>query len=171
MQSFQQQASNSSSYTAGSSSEVTQPVENIASEYHYDDEMSDYDYERQTTITTNYDYGGDDDDEEMLGEKISMGTMGVIKSSIVILVTSAAIAAYIASFVMSFTVSSASAAGTIAVGVAGGVCLLTTPLVWVSEWKLGRLPGKWFYFCLYLSSHYGWELLLLTHRGRRRNSL
>ena len=64
----------------------------------------------------------------------------LFKSAAVMAVTIAGIAGYIGAFVAAATVSATSAA-TAAVGVAGGVCILTVPWVWVSEWRLVHLPA------------------------------
>lgn len=63
------------------------------------------------------------------------------KSAAVTLLTLGGIGAYAASFVaISGLTTAATTAATAVLAAASGVCVLTSPLVWTSEWKLNRLP-------------------------------
>ena len=92
------------------------------------------------------DYGGEAvvDDEKLKEDKMSWGI--IAKASLVVIGTLGALASYAAGFVVAATVPltliSSTAAAMSTLGVAAGVILLSSPLVWVSEWRLAHLPGK-----------------------------
>jgi len=116
------------SNVSAANSEITHQIENLSS---YDSDASDY--ERQEE-----DDDDDDDDGDVPNDEMTPGMMA--KSAAVVLVTIAGIASYLASFVATITLT-ASAAATTMLGVAGAVCILTVPLVWLSEWRLAHLPA------------------------------
>ena len=66
-----------------------------------------------------------------------------MKLALVILITSCGIGSYIAAFISSMTIYGLGAASTVMVGVAGGISVAAvTPMVWVGEWRLVHMPGK-----------------------------
>lgn len=64
------------------------------------------------------------------------------KVAIVILLTSCGIGAYIAAFISSIVVAgTAAAADSVVIGIAGAISIfISTPLVWIGEWRLAHLP-------------------------------
>lgn len=127
------------SNVSATSSEITRQMGNISGSGHDDDD----DDEENSEIS---DYGSLSDDnnnndkmleEDLAKEKMSWGT--IAKGAVVALVTGGGIASYAISFVASVTLSVSTVAIS-TLGVAAGVtCLLTVPLVWVSEWRLTKL--------------------------------
>ena len=90
------------------------------------------------------DYGTDSNDGDTSGEDVPREPMSwkmMAKVATVILVTIASVVSYGAGLVGTIMLS-APEASTVVVGVAGGVSLLTAPLVWVSEWRLTHMPSK-----------------------------
>jgi len=63
------------------------------------------------------------------------------KVAIVILLTSCGIGAYIAAFIPSIVIAGTAAADSVVIGIAGAISIfISTPLVWISEWRLAHLP-------------------------------
>lgn len=112
-------------------------------------EITDYGEEDPATTTynlfgqpttTNTQTAADiiEDEDDIPKQTMSSGTM--VKVAAVLLVTACGIGSYLAAFVSSIVVT-ASTTESIVVGIAGGVTIfMTTPLVWVSEWRLSHMP-------------------------------
>ena len=63
------------------------------------------------------------------------------KVAIVILLTSCGIGAYIAAFISSIVIAGTAAADSVVIGIAGAISIfISTPLVWIGEWRLAHLP-------------------------------
>ena len=81
--------------------------------------------------------------EESDKEQYKMTSGDQMKLALVILITSCGIGSYIAAFISSMTIYGLGAANTVMVGVAGGISVAAvTPMVWVGEWRLVHMPGK-----------------------------
>ena len=81
--------------------------------------------------------------EESDKEQYKMTSSDQMKLALVILITSCGIGSYIAAFISSMTIYGLGAASTVMVGVAGGISVAAvTPMVWVGEWRLVHMPGK-----------------------------
>ena len=111
-------------------------------------EITDYGEEEDPATTTYNLYGQPtntqtaadiiEDEDDIPKQTMSSGTM--VKVAVVLLVTACGIGSYLAAFVSSIVVS-ASTTESIVVGVAGGISIfMTTPLVWVGEWRLSHMP-------------------------------
>jgi len=111
-------------------------------------EITDYGEEHPATTTTYNLYGQPtntqtaagiiDDEDDIPKQTMSSGTM--VKVAVVLLTTACGIGSYLAAFVSSIVVT-ASTTESIVVGIAGGVTIfMTTPLVWVGEWRLSQMP-------------------------------
>ena len=80
----------------------------------------------------------DDEEDDIPKQTMSSGTM--VKVAVVLLTTACGIGSYLAAFVSSI-VATASTTESIVVGIAGGVTIfMTTPLVWIGEWRLSQMP-------------------------------
>jgi len=144
------QTSDASSLDNG---DVTHRVNDLHSFYERKRSTS-FSYGQVESDVTDYQFSFDDENGHVKNDSSGDAEKGVsrepmtpgamAKSAAVLLVTTTGIVSYSAAFVASamgtlLTTTTASAATTM-VGVAGGVCLLTVPLVWVSEWRLTHIP-------------------------------
>lgn len=80
-------------------------------------------------------------EEKMKDEEMHVNTMTKIKVAVVVLATLAAVASYFVAFLVTTSVA-APAVNLTTLAVAAGVCVATTPFVWINEWKLIRYPGE-----------------------------
>jgi len=120
------------------SSDITHRIGHLNSYYDRTESgISDFG-QTESTIIGDYENDNIDVEKDVPREQMNAGTMA--KVAAVILVTTAGIASYLAAFVASVAITS-SAVATTMVGVAGGVCVLTVPLVWVSEWRMTHMPA------------------------------
>lgn len=107
-------------------------------------EITDYDGIGQSTDGKNDRHGPSSsadiiDKSQPNNEAMSSETKA--KVSIVILLTSCGIGAYIAAFISSIVVAGTAAADSVVIGIAGAISIfISTPLVWIGEWRLAHLP-------------------------------
>lgn len=123
-----------------------------------DVEDADTIYSEATERITNVDYDSKkdvdlqilptDDEEE---EQYPVSTLTKVKTAVVIIITIVAVGAYCVAFSESIVMAGGSVAvgvvggyynNLVVLGIAAGVCVLVTPVVWLNEWKLIRYPGE-----------------------------
>ena len=131
------------------SSDITHQMHNINSSItatysRTESEITDYGGIGQSTDGKNDRHGPSSsadiiDKSQPNNEAMSSETKA--KVSIVILLTSCGIGAYIAAFISSIVVAGTAAADSVVIGIAGATSIfISTPLVWISEWRLTHLP-------------------------------
>lgn len=103
--------------------------------------INNVDYDSKNVLPT-------DDEEE---EQYPVSTLTKVKTAVVIITTIVAVGAYCVAFSESIVMAGGSVAGgvvggyynnLVVLGIAAGVCVVVTPVVWLNEWKLIRYPGE-----------------------------